>query len=132
MTMRAVNPPGSAMPGISQAMIVDDARLVVLSGHGPMRPDGSIAGPGLEPQLRQVFDNLSATLVAAGAGFRDVARLTLYVRDYRPDQLPLIRGMRDRYVDTMRPPASALIGVSALFHPDMLVEADAIAALPRG
>ncbi|ENO84589.1 RidA family protein [Thauera linaloolentis] len=44
--------------------------------------------------------------------------------------LPLIRGVRDRYIDVGRPPASALIGVDALFHPDVLVEVDAVAVLP--
>jgi hypothetical protein len=41
-----------------------------------------------------------------------------------------IRNVRDRFVKKEAPPARALIGVTSLFHPDVLVEADAIAALP--
>lgn len=69
----AVNPPGSNIPGISQGMIVETGRLLVLSGHVPMRSDGLVTGPGLEAQMEQVFRNLLGTLEAAGAGFGHVA-----------------------------------------------------------
>jgi 2-iminobutanoate/2-iminopropanoate deaminase len=130
-TLRAINPPGSGIPGISQGMIVENGSLMFLSGHVPIADDGSVAGPALEDQLVQTFANLKKTLNAAGVGFEDVVRLTIYVRDYRPEQLPVIREARDRFVDAARPPASALIGVAALFHPDVFVEVDAIAAIPE-
>ncbi|AMO95351.1 endoribonuclease L-PSP family protein [Collimonas fungivorans] len=129
MTFRAVNPPGPTIPGISQATIIESGKLLLLSGHVPFRPDGSVAGPGLEIQLEQVFSNLEATLRAAGSSFGNVARLTIYVCDFHPGLLPLIRSVRDRFVDTAHPPASSLIGVAALFHPDVLVEIDAIATV---
>jgi len=125
--MRSINPPGSNIPGISQAMIIEASRLVFLSGHVPVRPDGTIAGPDLEAQLVQVFINLGTTLTAAGSSFDDLVRVTLYVRDYRLDLLDTIRRVRDRFVNSACPPASALIGVAALFHPDVLVEVDAVA-----
>jgi 2-iminobutanoate/2-iminopropanoate deaminase len=132
MELHAVNPPGPSIPGLSQAMIVEGGRLMLLSGHVPIQADGTMAGPGLEAQLVQTFENLAATLAAAGAGFANVARLTIYVRDFSSDQLPTIRAVRDRFLDLDRPaPASALIGVAALFLPDVLVEVDAIAALPE-
>lgn len=130
MKLRSINPPGSNIPGISQAMVVENGRLLFLSGHLPMRRDGSVAGIGLEVQMNQVFENIQATLLEAGASFENVARLTIYVRDYRPEALPMIRAVRDRFTNLERPPTSALIGVAALFHPDVLVEVDAIAVLP--
>jgi len=130
MTLQAINPPNASIPGISQGVIVNGGRFLFLSGHVPLKNDGAIAGPGLEAQLEQVFENLRATLAVAGADFRSVVRLTIYVRDYRSEQLATIRAVRDRFTDKARPPASALIGVANLFHPDVLVEIDAIAALP--
>ncbi len=127
--LRAVNPPGPGIPGISQGMLIEGGNLLVLSGHVPFDAAGRIPR-GLAAQLDQVFRNLRATLQAAGAGFDTVARLTIYVRDYLPEQLPVIRAVRDRWIDTAHPPASALIGVAALAHPDMLVEVDALAAVP--
>ncbi|MEM9027228.1 MAG: RidA family protein [Pseudomonadota bacterium] len=128
--MRAVNPPGANIPGISQAMAVEAGRLVFLSGHVPLKSDGSVVGPGLEAQLEQVFSNIRTTLAAAGADFSNVARLTIYIRDYRPEDLPTIRNVRDRFVNKSTPPASALVGVSALFRDNVRVEVDAIAVLP--
>lgn len=72
-----------------------------------------------------------ATLRAAGSDFSHVARLTIYVRDFDAAQLPAIRAARDRWIDPKRPPASALIGVQALFQPDVRVEVDAIAVIPE-
>ena len=127
--LRAVNPPRANIPGISQAMIVEGGRLVFLSGHVPFGSDGKIAGPGLEEQFRQALTNLDQTLKTAGTSFANVARLTIYVRGYQPEQLPVIRAVRDLFADTARPPASALIGVAALFHPEVLVEVDAVAVI---
>lgn len=128
--LRPVNPPGAVIPGISQAVIVEGGRLVFLSGHVPLMKDGTLAAPELETQLDQVFANLKTTLQAAGASTHDLARITIYVRNFHPDQLPAIRLARDRFIGTGLAPASALIGVSDLFHPGALVEVDAVAVLP--
>lgn len=125
--MRAVSPSGTGIPGISPAMMVDSGKLLFLSGHTPTDSTGALVAGGLEPQMEQVFKNLGATLAAAGGTFANVARLTIYIKDYSIDQLPLVRRVRDKWVNKDRPPASALIGVAALFHPDVLVEIDAIA-----
>ena len=77
-----------------------------------------------------IFKSLQATLREAGADFGNVARLTIYVRDYHPEMLPTIRTVRERYLKLEQPPASTLIGVAALALPDLLVEVEAIAAIP--
>lgn len=131
MSLRAVNPPGPSIPGVSQGMIVEQGRLFFLSGHVPMLADNTLVSPDLETQLDQVFRNLAATLEAGGASFKDVVRLTLYVCDFHAGLLPTIRAVRDRYIDVDHAPASALVGVAALFQPGVLVEVDAIAVLPE-
>lgn len=128
--LRPVNPAGAAIPGISSAMVVENGRLIFLSGHVPMDANGAVLPPDIESQLDQVFKNLGATLEAAGATPRHLARITIYVRDFKPDQLPVIRRARDHFINQEKPPASALIGVAELFHPDVLVEVDAVAVLP--
>jgi 2-iminobutanoate/2-iminopropanoate deaminase len=128
--MRSINPPGNSIPGISQAMLVETGKLLLLSGHVPFDEKGKLVGADLAAQLDQVFKNIQATLHAAGADFGSVARLTIYVRDYESSQLPTIRAVRDRWVNADCPPASALIGVASLFSPDVLVEVDATAVMP--
>ncbi|WP_244607179.1 RidA family protein [Bosea sp. CS1GBMeth4] len=111
-------------------MLIEGGQLLVLSGHVPFDAQGRVP-EGLPAQLEQVLRNLDATLRAAGSDFHSVARLTIYVRDYAPAQLAEIRRVRDRWVSAERPPASALIGVASLFHPDVLVEVDALAIVTR-
>jgi 2-iminobutanoate/2-iminopropanoate deaminase len=132
MSLRAVNPPTSTLPGISQGVIAGDGRLLFLSGQVPIRADGTMVPPEFELQLEQVFRNLEETLRLAGATFKDVVRLTIYVRDYRPELLDVLRAVRNRFINPDCPPASTLVGVAALFHPNVLVEIDGIALLPSG
>jgi enamine deaminase RidA (YjgF/YER057c/UK114 family) len=72
-------------------------------------------------------------LAAAGAGFADIARLTFYVVDWKPDQMDqLLDGMArvtDRVGEQLRPPMT-LIGVAALAEPDIMIEIEAVAVLP--
>ena len=128
--LRLINPPGPSIPGISQAVLVESGRPLFLSGHVPFDERGSVSSPEIGPQLEQVFQNLDATLKAAGVGFDSVARLTFYVCDLSPAVLPIIREVRDRWINADRPPASVLIGVASLFRPDVLVEVDAFAVVP--
>lgn len=128
--LRPVNPATALIPGISQAVIGNGGKTMYLSGHVALMPDGTVAS-GLEAQLKQVFENLSATLATAGASAANLARMTIYVRNFRPEQLPVIRQLRDQFINPDLPPASALIGVAELFHPDVLVEVDAVAVLPE-
>ncbi|SEK23058.1 RidA family protein [Streptacidiphilus jiangxiensis] len=118
--------------GYSHA-VAGTGAIVAVSGQVPLDADGTlIGGPGPdgapanpEAQLRQVFTNVGAALAAAGAGWADVAKLTVYLTDLA--DLPLFRTVRDEFVDTARPPACSLVQISALVHPDFRVEVDALA-----
>ena len=113
--------------GYSHAVSVEPGRrLVLVSGQIGMTPDGTVV-EGWEPQVRQVFGNLGLALEAAGAGWADVVKLTYFVT--RMDELPLLRSVRDEFVDVEHPPASSLVQVAGLFRPDVLIEIEAIAAV---
>lgn len=124
--LRTVTAPGQEIPGVSGAAIVQ-GDLLLLSGHVPVAPDGSVA-PSLKGQLEQAFKNLDSTLRHAGSAIERIARGTLFVRGYHPNQLDTIRAVRDRWLKGHEP-ASALIGVEALFRPDVQVEIDAVATV---
>jgi len=70
-------------------------------------------------------------LKAAGAGFGDVVKMNLYVVGLKPELVPLIREVRARYVNREGPPASTLVGVSALAGADWLIEIEAVAVVPE-
>ena len=112
--------------GYSQVVDVPAGRIVYVSGQVPLDTDGRLVGEGdLAAQARQVFENLTAALEAADATWGDVVKLNYFVRDV--GEVAALRGIRDEYVNTERPPASTLVEVSRLFRDDVLVEIEAVA-----
>jgi 2-iminobutanoate/2-iminopropanoate deaminase len=66
----------------SQAVRVGS--LVFLSGQIPLDPStGEISGGDAAEQTRRVMENLRAVLRAAGVGFSEVVRSTIYLTDLR-------------------------------------------------
>lgn len=119
--------------GYSHVVVTGPGQLVFLAGQVANDPSGKMVGAGdLRAQTTQVFENIKAALAAAGATFDDVVKLNWYIRDYKPEVLPVIRDVRDRYVNREHPPASTLVGVAALFRDGYLLEVDAVAAIPAG
>lgn len=123
-------PPDGVAPGNGYShVVVGQGRLAVIAGQIPLDEHGNLVGEN-DPaaQAHQVFENLRRCLTAAGATFADVAKLTFYVTDVAI--LPHVRTARDAHIDTTRPPASTAVQVSALIHPDLLLEVEALAILP--
>jgi enamine deaminase RidA (YjgF/YER057c/UK114 family) len=118
--------------GYTHAVVSKPGKLIFLSGQVANDPAGQLVGKGdLKGQTEQVFANLKAALAAAGATFNDVVKISWYVKGYKPDDLPALRAVRDKYVNTSAPPASTLVGVASLFQEDYLIEVDAIAVVPE-
>ena len=104
--------------------------LLFVSGQVPFDEDGTVVGVGdMRAQAIQTFRNLGTVLEAAGASFTDLVKLTYFVRDVTA--VADIRAARDQFVNVSNPPASSLVEVSALIHPDLLIEIEAIAELPQ-
>ena len=115
--------------GYSHVVSIPPGRLVWTSGQVPMDAERNIVAVGdWEGQSRAVFANLERALRAAGANWPNVVKLTLFVVDVTA--LETIRAVRDEFVDTANPPTSSLIQVAGLFHPDALIEVEAVAWLP--
>ena len=127
-----VNPKSlMASPAFSQvAIIKGGGKTIYISGQVALDEKGELVGRGdIRAQTRKVFENLKVALAAAGAGFEDVVKLTYYIVGYRPEQLGPIREVRSEYLSKAHPPASTLVGVEALFQPDVLIEVEAVAIL---
>jgi enamine deaminase RidA (YjgF/YER057c/UK114 family) len=87
-----------------------------------------VGGDDAAEQTRQVFRNMKNILDAAGAGFEDILRVTVYLTDVA--DRTRINPVRKEYFGATRP-ASTLIGVAQLAVPGMKVEIEAIAGLRR-
>jgi enamine deaminase RidA (YjgF/YER057c/UK114 family) len=79
-------------------------------------------------QTRQIFRNMEVVLQAAGCGFADVVKVTVFLLDV--DDRARINPVRQEVFGDARP-ASTLVEVSALAVPGALLEIEAVAALPR-
>jgi len=119
--------PDGVAPGNGYTNVVTGSgRLVAVSGQVALAADGTVVGLGdPEAQARQVFENLGRCLAAAGASFADVIKLTYFLTDVA--HLPVVRVVRDEFVDTAAPPASSAVQVAALFRPEFLLEIEAFA-----
>ena len=115
--------------GYSHVVSIPAGRLVWTAGQVAMGPDRTIApGQGWEEQTRMAFTNVGHALRAGGADWPDVVKLTFFVVDV--SELETIRAVRDEFVDTTRQPTSSLVQVAGLFHPDLLIEVEAVAWTP--
>lgn len=118
-----------APAGYSHVVSIPPGRLIWTSGQVPMDTERNVVGAGdWAAQTRAVFENLERALRVGGAGWADVVKLTLFVVDV--SALDTIRAVRDQFVDTANPPTSSLVQVAGLFHPDVLIEVEAVAWRP--
>lgn len=103
-------------------------RFVAVAGQVAMDERGELVGEG-DPraQAERVFENLRLALGAVGATFVDVVKFGVFVTDIAI--LPVVREVRDRYVDTSNPPASTAVQIGALFRPGYVLEIEAFAVV---
>ena len=125
--MRAFNPAGVAGPfgSYSHGIEVESPmRLVFGSGQTGVDTDGRI-GEDIEEQSRLLWRNIQEVLAGAGMKISDIAQLTMLL--VRREDLATAREIREEYLDGHRP-ASTLLFVAGLAHPDWLIEVDFVAA----
>lgn len=124
------NPPTMpTLPGLTNVVEITGGRIVYISGQGAVDQSFQVVGKGdFRAQAQQVFENLKAALAAVGADFTHVVKLSCYFVDMT--HLPLLREVRDRYVNTDHPPASTAVEVRKLALDDLLLEIEAVASLP--
>lgn len=132
MPTEFLNPPALCQThGWTHVVTTGGGRTIHISGQVGIDAAGNVVGPGdLKRQTEQAFENLRLALAAAGATWNDVAVTRLYVVNLKPEHVPIIREVRSRYVSADHPPASTLVGVSALVGPEWLIEIEATAVVP--
>jgi reactive intermediate/imine deaminase len=102
--------------------------LLYISGCPPFDGDGNVVGAGdVVSQTRQVLTNMLDILRSVGAEMKDVLKVTVFLIDV--DDRKKINPVRQEFFGDARP-ASTLIEVSRLAHPEMLVEIEAVAGIP--
>ena len=100
--------------------------LLFLSGSIPLDPvSGQLVEGGIQEQTMRVMENIKALLAAAGAGFNNVARTTVFMVD-----LGEFAAMNEIYSSYFTAPYPARSTVQVVKLPrDVRVEIDVIAVL---
>lgn len=93
------------------------------SGQIPIDPGtGDIVPGGIEAQAAQVLNNLGAVLNAAGVGFKDVVKTTVFIKDM--NDFPKLNAVYAQHFSEPYP-ARSTVEVARL-PKDVLVEIEAV------
>ena len=118
------------LPGVPPSpypfsQIVEANGFVFLAGQVGNAPGGHGAVPGgIQAETRAMLDNVGRLLTAAGLGFTDVVKCTVYLLDF--SEFGAMNEVYREYFPA-EPPTRATVGVTALAD-DYRVEIEVLAA----
>jgi len=107
--------------------------LLFISGTASVNEEGKTAHVGdFKAQVWRTFRNITALLASEGATWYDVVRTTCYLRDIDRDYKAFNEVRTQFYRELGLDPLPASTGVQAkICRPDLLVEIEAIAIIPK-
>jgi 2-iminobutanoate/2-iminopropanoate deaminase len=112
MTRRAISTAGApaAVGPYSQGIATE--ALLFTAGQAALDPtSGALVEGGIEPETERVMANLTAVLDAAGCGWDDVLKTTIFLVDM--GDFATVNAIYGRFVSDP-PPARSTVGVAAL------------------
>jgi 2-iminobutanoate/2-iminopropanoate deaminase len=112
----------------SPAVATQGGRILWLAGHeAAADSNGKLAASDFEGQARAAFASMDRTLKRSGGGLQNLVTMTVFIKDPRyGDQFVKLR--REMFPDG-KFPASALLTVSGLAQPGLLVEIQGVAVI---
>ena len=125
--------PGNVPPyltyGLSHAVAAEGGRTIYLSGQVGWNENSESVGPDLASQLAQAHENIRRVLAASGATVADIVRLNTYVANYRPEEGEIVNAANRKLFAGLVPPSATLMGVQALYAPEIRCEVEATAVI---
>ena len=132
-SVRYINPDSlNKNPAFTNVVVVEgNVKTVYVGGQDAINASGEIVGKGdIVAQTEQVLANVRAALAAGGARPEHIIKWNIYVVEGQSLQAGFA-AFQNAWPQTPNPPAITGVFVSALAHPDFLVEMDAVAVVPQ-
>ncbi len=106
--------------------VTNPNRTLFTAGIVSVDGDGNLLYPDdMEKQINQIFDNMEILLKQSDFKLSDVVRFTYYTTDVQAFiKAGSVLGKRLGKSDCR--PATSLIGVNSLFHPNCVIEIEAV------
>lgn len=118
-----ITPDPYAPFNLSQGVALGD--LLFISGQTSINENGALIHTGdFVAQAEQAFKNLDKVLKAGGSSLNDILKVTIFLKDM--SNFKEVVALRAKYFSTPYP-ADSIVEISNLFHPDALIEIEAIA-----
>lgn len=113
----------------SNAALAEQGRPYFISGQVSVDVEGRLVGGGdIRLQTRQVLNNIKAALELVGGTLEDIACVNVFLVNM--EHLQAVHEVRAEFWSDNYP-ASTLVQVSGLVHPDYLIEINATAIISR-
>jgi reactive intermediate/imine deaminase len=126
-SIERIQPEGLTQPA-TYSHVVKFGNLLFISGQVAFDPAGKLVGENdMKAQVRQVLENLKTALASQKADFSNVVKINTYTTNV--EAYLAAAEVRVEYFKGNLP-ASTLVEISKLARPGLMVEIEAIAALP--
>ncbi len=126
-SIERINPDGLTKPA-TYSHVVKVGNLLFIAGQVAFDSAGNLVGENdMKAQVRQVLENLKTALASQKADFSNVVKINIFTTD-----VEAFLGSAEVRAEYFKghPPASTLVQIVKLARPGLLVEIEAIAALP--
>ncbi len=129
---------GCVIPGVARAQVeyIDPAggftQVVTTTDRGvkTIHVSGQVGqGETLQEHAESAFAGVVRRLAQAGATPEDVAKVRIFVKDFTPDQYPIIAAARAAVFPEGHWPASTMVGIRELFIDTLRVEIEVTAVV---
>lgn len=128
-----INPDGlSKNPAFSQIVTTQgNGKTIYIGGQNSVNENREITGKGdIARQTEQVMKNLQTALLACGATFDNLVKLSIYIVQGQ-NLYGAFQTSQKFFGNQTNPPVISVLIVAGLANPDFLVEIDATAFIPE-
>ena len=133
MPTKYIQPKGlfeSSRFGFSHVAINEGSKIINVAGQVAWDENMEIVGKGdVKQQTLQALKNVERALNSGNASIKDISSMRIYVVQYKAEHGLLIADALKSFFSNESLPASTWIGISALAHPDFLVEIEVTAVI---